>query len=237
MKSANLPTTLLFLTRIKPSNALRWRRPARPAGAPARISGLAALIAVTIVAAGCSSGSSEQIAVNGTESPISVNVIEEVENALGIDRAEIDFSNPIILEPSTCLLHGAWPSQALNAQARYFAQIPGQPVIQGPAEGAPQAVLQACFDEAGISPSADSVATAVLRLDATQTRLQPLTPNMATFLEPYGVPYHEPKTVENGDTSVTTFFANDFEVVGVLQVTVTRASDGSLTIGYNELAS
>lgn len=237
MKSANLPITLLFPARTNPLKALHWLWPDKPDKATVRRPSLATLIAVLVVAAGCSSGSSEQIAVNGTESPISVNVIEEVEQALGFDRAEIDFSNPVILEPSTCLLHAAWPNQVLDAQARYFAQIPGQPVIQGPAEGAPQAVLQACFDEAGISPSADSVATAVLRLDATQTRLQPLTPNMATFLEPYGVPYHEPMTVESGDTSVTTFFANDFEVVGVLQVTATRASDGTLTIDYNELAS
>ena len=57
---------------------------------------------------------------------------------------------------------------------------------------------------------------------------------MSTFLEFYEVAYEPPAQVESDGGTVTTFFANDVEVVGVFRVTATRADDGTLTVEYAE---
>jgi len=97
-------------------------------------------------------------------------------------------------------------------------------------------VLDSCFYQAGLTPTAQNIADIVISLDVTPSQLQLLTPNMASFLEPYGVPYQEPTTVVNGDTAVTTFFANDFQLVGVFQVTVTRTGESPVVVDYTDLS-
>lgn len=200
-----------------------------------RLTCLAVVTVFGLIAASCGGSTDEQVVVNGTETQISLATVELIESALDHPRAELDFSDPIALDPSECLLHNAWPNQLLDAPATPFLQLPSGSLMQGPGEGVAQSALEVCFDEADLMPTADGVAAIVLDLDVTPSQLQLLTPNMATFLEPYGVDYQPPTLVQEGDSSTTTFFANDFQLVGVLRVTATRSSDGTLTVDYTDL--